>query len=105
MYAVNGTIEMDFQKSGDTDLYYGIGKCSIGYNCIRHASSVTVKFFINDRYNFDKFRIIQGDARTIIALHRGIGSIANDAGLISQADGVLSPYHIFITFEKTIHLS
>ena len=100
VYALNGSMEMDFQKSGDTDLYYGIGKCSIGYNCIRHASSVTVKFFIND-----KFRIIQGDARTIIALNRGIGSIANDAGLISQADGVISPYHIFITFEKTIHLS
>jgi len=105
VYAVNGSIEMDFQKSGDTDLYYGIGKCTIGYNCIRRASSVTVKFFINDRYDFDKFRIIQGDARTIIALNRGIGSIANDAGLISQADGVISPYHIFITFEKTIHLS
>ena len=105
VYAMNGEKYLNFQWSGDTDLYYGRGKCTLNYTCIRYPSSVTVKFFINDRYNFDKFRVIEGDTKTIIALNRGIGSIANDAGLISQADGVISPYHIFITFEKTIELN
>ena len=105
VYAVNGKIDMDFQRSGDRDLYYGIGKCTIKYNCVRQPSSVDVKFFIDDRYDFDKFRTIRGDAEQFIRIDPDIGPLANDAGLISQADGVISPSHIFITFKKTIDLN
>ena len=105
IYAVNGKTDLDFQWSGDTDLYYGIGKCALKYTCIRHPSSVSVKFFIEDRYDFDHIRTIRGDVERFIVIDRDIGPLANDAGLISQADGVISNYHIFITFEKTIELN
>lgn len=105
VYAVNGRLDMNFQESRDTDLYYGIGKCTIKYTCIRHLSSVNIKFFIEDRYDFDHIRTIRGDVERFIVIDPDIGPIANDAGLISQADGVISNYHIFITFEKTIDLN
>jgi len=105
VYAVNGRLDMNFQESRDTDLYYGIGKCTILYNCIRHAASVHVKFFIEDRYDFDHIRTIRGDVERFIIIDPDVGPLANDFGLISQADGVISNYHIFITFEKTIDLN
>ena len=86
-------------------MYYGIGKCNLKYTCTRHLASVSVKFFIEDRYDFDHIRTISGDVEQFIVIDRDIGPLANDAGLISQADGVISNYHIFITFEKIIELN
>ena len=95
---------MDFQKSGDTDLYYGIGKCSLKYSCERTPPSIRIKFNLEDKYNFDHIRSIEGDVENFIRWNKGLGNLANDAGLFSQADGVLSVYSIYITFETTIEL-
>ena len=102
-YAIDGSVDIDFQNE-DTDLYYGIGKCKLKYVCTRYPNSVRVKFTIEDKYDFDDIRTIQVDMNRIIT-DFGLGSIANDLGLLSQRTDVISPYHIFITFEKTIHLS
>ena len=103
-FSSTGTFDMDFQKSGDTDLYYGIGKCSLKYSCERTPPSIRIKFNLEDKYNFDHIRSIEGDVENFIRWNKGLGNLANDAGLFSQADGVLSVYSIYITFETTIEL-
>jgi len=105
LYAVDGSADINFQSSnGDTDLYYGIGKCKLKYTCTKYPSSVRVKFTIEDRYDFDNIRTIRVDMGHLITDYR-LGNLANDAGLISQKTGVISPYHIYIEFEKTIELN
>ena len=101
-YATAGSIEMDFQQTGDTDLYYGIGRCSIAYTCTRTSSVVQVNFSIEDEFNFDELRLISGDVEHFIKFNFSLGNLANDAGLLSQADFVMSSYKSYISFQKTI---
>lgn len=54
-------MEMNFQETGDTDLYLGIGKCAIKYTCVRHLSTVYVNFTIDDDYNFEELRSFMGE--------------------------------------------
>lgn len=49
VYAASGKMEMNFQETGDTDLYLGIGKCAIKYTCVRHLSTVYVNFIVTHR--------------------------------------------------------
>ena len=105
VYAVSGSIQMDFGGTGDTDLYYGIGKCEIKYTCIRSSSSVRIRFSIEDKYNFDHIRSISWDIESGVKFHLGdFGNLANDAGLLSQADSVISIFHTYIDFEKTVEM-
>ena len=104
VYAVPDKFDINFQETGDTDLYYGIGRCEVKYSCKRYSTSVRLTFTIDDKYNFDYIRSIRGDIETIVKFNPGLGNLANDAGLLSQADGVISVYHIFATFEKTVEL-
>ena len=105
LYAVTGSAEIDFQGSGgDTDLYYGIGKCKLKYTCTRNPSSVQVKFTIEDKYDFDHIRTFQKDMEQSVVVKFSVGNLANDFGLLSQKTGVISPYYIYIDFEKTIEL-
>ena len=103
-YAVSGKMEMNFQETGDTDLYLGIGKCAIKYTCVRHHSTIYVNFAIDDDYDFEELRSFMGGTNRFIELSKNFGSWANDAGFISQADGVISPYKISINFQKTIEM-
>ena len=103
LYAVTGSAEIDFQgRGGDTDLYYGIGKCKLKYTCTRNPSSVQVKFTIEEKYDFDHIRTFQRDMKQSIDFKFSVGNLANDFGLLSQETGVISPYYIYIEFEKTI---
>ena len=105
MYAINGSVDLDFQKYGDTDLYYGIGKCCLKYTCTKSPTAIQISFTIDDEYNFDHIRFIRGDMEHFITIEFELGNLANDAGLISQADGVISTYHSYISFKKTIELT
>ena len=104
IYAVDGSVDIDFQGK-DTDLYYGIGKCKLKYFCTRYPSSVQIEFTIDDKYDFDRIRTIRGDMESFLAFEFELGNLANDAGLVSQADGVISVYRIIVSFEKTIELN
>jgi len=104
-YEVSGSVDLDFQDYGDTDLYYGIGKCSLKYACTKSPTTVQISFTIDDEYNFDHIRSFRGDAEHYIATEFELGNLANDAGLISQADGVISVYHSHISFKQTIELN
>ena len=105
VYAVPGKLEMNFQGSGDTDLYYGIGKCDIKYTCIKQHSSVWVKFSTDDPYNFDEIRSISADIKSGVEIHFGdLGNLANDAAFFSQADSVISTFSTHIQFAKIIRI-
>ncbi len=103
-FATTGKIDADFQATGDTDLYYGIGRCSFKYTCTKLLSAVRIMFTMEDEYDFDHIRSISGDVNWIVAFHFSPGNLANDAGLFSQADGVISTYYLFVSFEKIIEL-
>ena len=102
IYTLPGSISVNFQETGDTDLYYGIRKCEFYYTCIRNLSSVRAKFTMSDKYNFDHIRTIGKSVTQSVAFDFGLGNLANDFGLLSQETGVISPYYIYIEFEKTI---
>ena len=104
LYTTGGRVDIDFQKSGDTDLYYGIGKCALKYTCTRYPSSVRVDFIIDDTYNFDEIRTFSRDGDRFV-VNIGLGNMANDLGLLSQSTKVLSVYRIIVSFEKTIELN
>ena len=57
---------------------------------------------MKDTYNFDQIRTFEGDVETFIKRNKGIGNLANDIGLLSQADGVISKYDTYISFQKII---
>ena len=103
-YVLPDSININFQESGDTDLYYGIGKCKINCTSTKSPSSVLIKFTIDDIYNFDETRVVQVDSGQIIT-DFGLGSIANDLGFLSQRTKVISTYHSYIEFKKTIDLN
>jgi peptidoglycan hydrolase-like protein with peptidoglycan-binding domain len=103
-YAVSGKMDMNFQTTGDTDLFYGIGKCTIYYTCKRRSSTVQIEFTVEDEYDFDRIRSISGDVERVVRFNFSLGNLANDAGLFSQADGVISPYRISANFEKSIEM-
>jgi len=105
LYATDGSMDtINFQETGDTDLYYGIGKCTPKYTCTRYPSSVRIDFTIDDTYNFDEIRTItKVDGQWVTNF--GLGSIANDLGLLSQATKVISVYRIIVSFSQTIELN
>lgn len=86
-------------------MYYGIGKCKLKYTCTKCLSAVRVKFSLEDKYDFDHIRTIQIDMEQSVNFEFGLGNLANDFGLLSQKTGVISPYHIYVEFYKTIELS
>ena len=105
LYATNGSMDtINFQETGDTDLYYGIGKCKPKYICTRYPSSVRIDFTIDDTYNFDEIRTIIKDNGQWVT-NFGLGSMANDLGLLSQTTKVISVYRIFVSFSQTIELN
>ena len=92
-----------FGNTGDTDLYLGFGTCTVYYTCRKNLSSVQIDFTIYDEYDFDRIRSISGDIEHLIKFNFSIGNLANDAGLFSQADSVISKYEVFAEFQKELY--
>ena len=99
-------IYINFQKNEDTDLYYGIGKCKLTCAYTRENYGLRVKFMLEDEYDFDEIRTIRwNDVKKSVEIKLGLGNLANDLGLFAQISDVISPYWIYVKFEKTIELS
>lgn len=105
LYDDSGSFSVDFQETNETDLYYGIGKATIKYTCVRGPSEVYVTFVLEDTYNIDNFRTVYGEEGRSVVLNFDPGPLANDAGLVSQASGVINPYDISIRFGMVIDLN
>ena len=60
---------------------------------------------LKHKYNFDHIRSVSWDIELGVKFHLGdFGNLANDAGLLSQADSVISIFYTYINFEKTIEM-
>ena len=57
---------------------------------------------MEDRFDFDHIRLVSGDVERFVKFNFTLGNLANDAGLFSQADGVISRYTTRINFHKEI---
>ena len=104
LFSFSGWFDLNFGQTGDRDLHYGIGKCRVYYSCHRLSSAAEIDFSAKDEYNFDELRSFEGSKDTFIVFSGDIGTYANDFGLVSQADGVISPYSISISFSQTLPL-
>ena len=61
---------------------------------------------LKHKYNLDHIRSISWDIESGVKFHLGdFGNLANDAGLLSQADSVISIFYTYINFEKTIEMT
>lgn len=95
-----GNISLDFGFSNNEDLYLSLGKANIKFHaCYKKGIGWVVNCTVLDRYDFDTFREM-GFKKVFTEGLKAIkmGSVANNAGLLSQYDGVIHPYSVSITF-------
>ena len=55
---------------------------------------------MNDIYDFTVIQTLMGDDRKF-SMQAGLGTVANDAAVISQSLGAISPYKITVDFYTT----
>lgn len=87
-------------KNGD--LYYSIHNANIkmeGYK--REDGKWIIKSTLYDVYDFTRIMTYMGDEWYEFANQAGLGTLANDAGVISQLAGIINPYSITIEFYTT----
>ncbi len=98
----SGIISLDI-KDEDQDLYFSIGKIDIQYR----ADFDLIKGWVftchaKDTYDFDSYREIPYEeifTKGLKAMFiENLGSIANNAGLLSQKDKAIAEYDIYINF-------
>lgn len=81
-------------------MYLSLGKANIKfYAGYKENIGWVVNCTVLDKYDFNAFRemgLKKVFAEGLNAIK--IGSIANNAGLLSQYDGVIHPYSVSITF-------
>ncbi len=97
-----GKISLDV-KDENKDLYFSIGKIDIQYRA--EFDLITGWVFTchaEDQYDFDSYREIPYEEIFTIGCKetfvKHLGSIANNAGLLSQKDKAKTPYSITIDF-------
>lgn len=85
----------------DDDLYYSIHRATIyveGYK--QNSGKWIVHATMNDIYDFTVIQTLMGDDRKF-SMQAGLGTVANDAAVISQSLGAISPYKITVDFYTT----
>ena len=95
-----GNASLDFGTSNSDDLYLSLGKANIKFHAgYKEGIGWVVNCTVFDRYDFDAFREMGFKKVFTEGLNAiRMGSVANNAGLLSQYDGVIHPYDISITF-------
>ena len=99
--AGEGSFTVDFYKFNETDMQLSIGLCDVQYTYLVKETAVEFFCTLSDDYDFDALRTIQEIDNRIVFKH-GIADFANDAGLLSQADGVLHKYQFTISFYTSV---
>ena len=87
-------------KTGD--LYYSIHKMDIYLNGYKREDG---KWIINahgeDWYDFTEITSFMGDEKYEWSKEIGLGTIANDAAVVSQLTGAIQPYYVTVDFWTT----
>lgn len=100
---ISGDFSVNFETHGPRDLFLSIGNVRITYQCMQRYGDTLISFELSDTYDFSEIRTIYVDtAESEFGLNLSVGTLANDAGLLSQADGVLTPFSFTITFEVSV---
>ena len=95
-----GNNSLEFISKDSEDLYLSLGKANIKFHAnYKKGIGWVVNCTVLDRYDFDAFREM-GFKKVFTEGLKAIkmGSVANNAGLLSQYDGVIHPYSVSITF-------
>lgn len=100
---ISGDFSVNFETHGPRDLFLSIGNVRITYQCMQRYGDMLISFELSDTYDFSEIRTIYVDtAESEFGLNLSVGTLANDAGLLSQADGVLTPFSFTISFEVSV---
>lgn len=97
-----GKFGLNFNSKNNNDLYYSLGKVDVTYTARFHSDRWIFECKIEDRYDFDEFRsttltkVFKKGLKATIK--DNAGPIANNMGLLSQIDGVITPYDVTIIF-------
>ena len=92
-----GAFEANFYDSGEKDFLLSVGTSMVHYSYCKADERITFSCVLSDDYNFDALRIIAAEDGNV-ALRFSIPNLANDIGLLSQADGALKKYHYTMAF-------
>lgn len=105
----NGTLAgegkpiIDFGAGKEKDLHLAFGNVGVEYRFETDEKDIYVHCKIRDEYDFSEIRSVYADAqKDIVGLDWNVPNLANDAGLLSQADGVLTPYWFEMRFKMII---
>lgn len=100
---ISGDFSVNFETHGPRDLFLSIGNVRITYQCMQRYGDMLISFELSDTYDFSEIRTIYVDtAESEFGHNLSVGTLANDAGLLSQADGVLTPFSFTISFEVSV---
>lgn len=95
---ISGDFSVNFETHGPRDLFLSIGNVRITYQCMQRYGDMLISFELSDTYDFSEIRTIYVDtAESEFGHNLSVGTLANDAGLLSQADGVLTPFSFTIS--------
>ena len=96
---IDGDLEIEPFKTGD--LYYSIHKSSIYVNGYKQKNGKwLVHAILTDTYDFTEIQSFMNDSNGW-STHAGIGTIANDAAVISQYLEAINPYKVTVDFYTT----
>ncbi len=96
-----GSFGVNFQETGDQDLYLSIGKCDLKYVVFLNTSPIRIDFLIDDPYDFNEIRSF-GVEDDVAFFNKELGALANDGALFSQGDRVITTYETHIRFSKIL---
>lgn len=99
----NGKISQNLENIAfnNGDLYYSIHRATIyveGYK--QNNGKWIVHATMNDTYDFTVIQTLMGDDGEF-SMQAGLGTVANDAAVISQALGAINPYEVTVDFYTT----
>ena len=95
----NGKIDQDLTEIqfDNGDLYYSIHKATIhvtGY--LQNNGKWIVHAKMKDTYDFTEIQTFMDDKGW--STQAGLGTVANDVAVVSQALGAINPYEVYVEF-------
>ena len=99
----DGTIDTDLKdvrfKTGD--LYYSINKANVHVKGYKQYNGKWIIYTeVNDDYDFTEIQSLMSENGEF-SFDIGLGTVANDAAVISQKLGAVNPYHVTVQFYTT----
>ena len=85
----------------DGELHYALGHCTISFSGKKDNGKWIISCTLHDIYDFDRIQTFLDENYYLDVNNVSVGTLANDAALISEVTGAITPYHILIDFNVT----